>query len=94
MLEQVKQKAKEILEKKEADGVLGLRKGLWDVIHPHVFTTPAEIDSLVLEPKWLLGQDGPGDPAGKAPGLAPGRRRPGLRRAGHRGAREAQPDRP
>jgi formate dehydrogenase subunit beta len=56
MLDQIKQKAKELLEKKEADGVLGLRKGLWDVIHPHVFTTPAEIDSLVLEPKWLLAK--------------------------------------
>jgi formate dehydrogenase subunit beta len=56
MLEQVKQKAKEILEKKEADGVLGLRKGQLDVIHPHVFTTPAEIESLVLEPKWLFAK--------------------------------------
>ena len=56
MLEQVKQKAKAILEKKEADGVLGLRKGLFDVIHPHVFTTPAELDALVLEPKWLFAK--------------------------------------
>jgi formate dehydrogenase (coenzyme F420) beta subunit len=56
MLEQVKQKAKEILEKKEVAGVLGLRKGPWDVIHPHVFTVPAEIDSLVLEPKWLFAK--------------------------------------
>jgi hypothetical protein len=56
MLELIKQKAKEILEKKEADGVLSLKKGLWDVIHPHVFTTAAEIDSLVLEPKWLLAK--------------------------------------
>ena len=56
MLDQVKQKAKEILEKKEADGVLGLRKGPFDVIHPHVFTAPAEIDALVLEPKWLFAK--------------------------------------
>jgi formate dehydrogenase (coenzyme F420) beta subunit len=56
MLEQVKQKAKEILEKRQADGVLGLKKGLWDVIHPHVFTTPAETDALVLEPKWLFAK--------------------------------------
>lgn len=56
MLELIKQKAKEILEKKEADGVLGLKKGLWDVIHPHVFTASAEIDALVLEPKWLFAK--------------------------------------
>jgi formate dehydrogenase (coenzyme F420) beta subunit len=56
MLDQVKQKAKEILEKKEADGVLGLKKGLWEVIHPHVFSTPSEIDALVLEPKWLMAK--------------------------------------
>jgi ferredoxin len=56
MLDQVKQKAKEILEKKEADGVLGLRKGLFDVIHPHVFTVPSELDALVLEPKWLFAK--------------------------------------
>jgi formate dehydrogenase subunit beta len=56
MLDQVRQKAKEILEKKEADGVLGLKKDLWDVIHPHVFTALSEIDSLVLEPKWLLAK--------------------------------------
>src|SRR5512136_1559046 len=56
MLQQVRQKAKEILEKKEADGVLGLKKGLWDVIHPHVFATPAEVDALVLEPKWLFAK--------------------------------------
>jgi len=56
MQKQVRQKAKEILEKKEADGILGLKKGLWDVIHPHVFTSPAEIDALVIEPKWLLSK--------------------------------------
>jgi len=56
MLNQLKEKAKAILEGKEADGVLGLRKGLFDVIQPHVFTTPAELDTLVLEPKWLFAK--------------------------------------
>ncbi len=56
MLDQVRQKAKEILEERQADGVLALKKGLWDVIHPHVFASPAEIDALVLEPKWLLAK--------------------------------------
>jgi formate dehydrogenase subunit beta len=56
MLEQVRQRAREVLERKEADGVLALKKGFWDVIQPHVFTDPAEIDKLVLEPKWLLAK--------------------------------------
>ena len=56
MLEQIRQRAKEVLEKKEADGVLALKKGFWDVIHPHVFSSPDEIDALVLEPKWLLAK--------------------------------------
>ncbi len=56
MLGKIRQKAKEIIEKKEADAVLALRKGPWDVIQPYVFTDPAEIDQLVLEPKWLLAK--------------------------------------
>ncbi len=56
MLEQVRQRARELLERKQADGVLALKKGYWDVIQPHVFTAPAEIDKLVLEPKWLLAK--------------------------------------
>jgi formate dehydrogenase subunit beta len=68
MLDRLKEKAKEILEKKEVQGVLGLKRGLQDVIHPHVFTTAAEVDRLVTEPKWPLAktarsilQDKPGN---------------------------------
>lgn len=56
MLDELKKKAKEILEAKGAQGVLGLKRGLFDVIHPHVFTATEELDHLVTEPKWPLAK--------------------------------------
>src|SRR5512136_2203588 len=56
MLERVKDIARSILAGKKADGVLGLIKGEWDIIQPHIFESPAEVDDLVIEPKWLLAK--------------------------------------
>lgn len=56
MLEKTKNIARQVLEEKKADGVLGLMKGQWNIIQPHVFEDPAELDTLVLEPKWLLAK--------------------------------------
>ncbi|MBN2686818.1 MAG: 4Fe-4S dicluster domain-containing protein [Deltaproteobacteria bacterium] len=56
MLEKTKSLARMILEEKQAGGVLGLRRGEWDVIQPHLFRTPEELDGLVLEPKWLFAK--------------------------------------
>jgi ferredoxin len=56
MLEKVKDIARNILTGKRADGVLGLIKGQWDIIQPHIFEKPGEVDALVIEPKWLLAK--------------------------------------
>jgi formate dehydrogenase (coenzyme F420) beta subunit len=56
MLEKVKDIARTILTEKQADGVLGLIKGQWDIIQPHIFENPEEVDALVIEPKWLLAK--------------------------------------
>ena len=56
MLEKVKDIARTILTEKQADGVLGLIKGEWDIIQPHIFENPGEVDALVIEPKWLLAK--------------------------------------
>src|SRR5271157_863506 len=56
MLEKVKDKARNILSEKRADGVLGLINGQWDIIQPHIFENPSEVDALVIEPKWLLAK--------------------------------------
>ena len=56
MLEKVKHIARDILSEKQADGVLGLIKGQWDIIQPHIFENPAEVEALVIEPKWLLAK--------------------------------------
>jgi len=56
MLEKVKEIARTVLAEKQADGVLGLMKGQWDIIQPHIFESPVEVDALVIEPKWLLAK--------------------------------------
>ena len=56
MLEKVKDIVRSILEEKKADGVLGLIKGEWNIIQPHVFTETGEVDALVTEPKWHLAK--------------------------------------
>ena len=56
MLEKVKDIARTILSEKRADGVLGLIKGEWDIVQPHIFENPGEVDALVIEPKWLLAK--------------------------------------
>lgn len=56
MLEKTKNITKQILEEKKADGVLGLMKNQWNIVQPHVFEKPGELDTLVLEPKWLLAK--------------------------------------
>jgi len=56
MMEEIRNKARELLEKKDADGVLGLRRGEEAVVAPHVFREPGEIDRLVTEPKWPLAK--------------------------------------
>jgi formate dehydrogenase subunit beta len=56
MLEQTKNIAQRILGEKQADGILGLTKGRWDVVHPFIFTDPEELERLVLEPKWHLAK--------------------------------------
>jgi formate dehydrogenase subunit beta len=56
MLEKVKEIAKTVLSEKQADGVLGLIKGQWDIVQPHIFENPGEVDALVIEPKWLLAK--------------------------------------
>jgi ferredoxin len=56
MLEETKKTARLMLEKKQADGVLGLMKGQWDIIVPHIFLHPEELECLVLEPKWHIAK--------------------------------------
>jgi len=56
MLNTVKDIARTILTEKQADGVLGLIKGEWDIVQPHIFENPGELDALVTEPKWLLAK--------------------------------------
>ena len=56
MLEKVKDIAKTTLSEKQADGVLGLIKGEWDIVQPHIFEKPEEVDALVIEPKWLFAK--------------------------------------
>jgi len=56
MLQKVKDIARSMLAEKQADGVLGLIRGQWDIIQPHVFDNLRQVDSLVLEPKWLLAK--------------------------------------
>ncbi|HUH65201.1 MAG TPA: 4Fe-4S binding protein [Syntrophales bacterium] len=56
MLNRVRDIAKTMLVKKQADGVLGLIKGEWDIIRPHIFERPEEVDAMVIEPKWLLAK--------------------------------------
>lgn len=56
MLDTLKEIVISILKDKKADGVLGLRKGEWDIIQPHIFENPGEVDALVTEPKWLLAK--------------------------------------
>jgi ferredoxin len=56
MLDKVKDIARTILTEKQADGILGLIKGQWDIVQPHIFENPGEVDALVIEPKWLLAK--------------------------------------
>lgn len=56
MLEKTKNIARQILEEKKADGVLGLMRNEWGIIQPHLFKDTAELTNLVLEPKWLLAK--------------------------------------
>jgi ferredoxin len=56
MLEKVKDIARMVLAEKQADGLLGLIKGKWDIIQPHIFEEPGQVDALVIEPKWLLAK--------------------------------------
>ncbi|HEU17870.1 MAG TPA: hypothetical protein ENO00_00590 [Deltaproteobacteria bacterium] len=52
MVEETKKLVQKFLAERESDGILGLRKGDWNIIQPHVFTLPEELDALVLDPKW------------------------------------------
>src|SRR5208337_3782485 len=56
MPKKVKDIARTILTEKQADGILGLIKGEWDIVQPHIFESPGEVDALVIEPKWLLAK--------------------------------------
>ncbi|MEI8172050.1 MAG: 4Fe-4S binding protein [Deltaproteobacteria bacterium] len=56
MLQKVKDITRSILAEKQADGVLGLIRGQWNIIQPHVFDNLRQVDNLVLEPKWLLAK--------------------------------------
>ena len=56
MLQKVKDITRSILAEKQADGVLGLIKGPWDIVQPYVFDNLRQVDNLVLEPKWLLAK--------------------------------------
>lgn len=56
MMEEIRNIARDMLEKKEADGVLALRQGEYAVVAPHVFRDPGEISRLVTEPKWLFAK--------------------------------------
>lgn len=56
MLEETKNIAQGLLREKQADGVLGLMKGQWDIIQPHIFSELDELESLVLEPKWHVAK--------------------------------------
>lgn len=63
MLDTVKNISRSILRERQADGVLGLTRqksttleeGM-DIIQPHVFADPGELDDLVIEPKWLFAK--------------------------------------
>lgn len=55
ILEQARHIARKTLEQGKAQGVLGLREAEGGV-SPHLFEDPGDIDSLVVEPKWLLAK--------------------------------------
>jgi len=56
MLEQTRNLARRILEEKQANGILGLAQGEFNIIQPRIFSEPAELEYLVLEPKWPLAK--------------------------------------
>ncbi|MBT8489836.1 MAG: hypothetical protein KJN62_02190, partial [Deltaproteobacteria bacterium] len=56
MLEETKNMVRQMLEEKQADGVLGLMKGQWNIIQPHIFSNREDIECLILEPKWHLAK--------------------------------------
>jgi ferredoxin len=56
MLDTLKEIITSVLREKQADGVLGLRKGEWGIIQPHIFEELREVETLVTEPKWLLAK--------------------------------------
>jgi len=55
-MEEIRNIARDLLEKKEADGILALREGDQAVVEPHVFRDPGDISRLVTEPKWLFAK--------------------------------------
>lgn len=55
ILEDAKKIAKSVLAERRASGVLGLMKTT-EGIAPHVFETLEDMESLVIEPKWLLAK--------------------------------------
>jgi formate dehydrogenase subunit beta len=56
MLEKIKDITRSVLTEKQANGVLGLIKGQWDIIQPHIFEETGQVDALVIEPKWLFAK--------------------------------------
>jgi formate dehydrogenase subunit beta len=56
MLDTLKEIVISTLKEKKADGILGLRKGEWGIIQPHIFEEPGQMGALVTEPKWLLAK--------------------------------------
>jgi ferredoxin len=55
-MKEIRIMSRELLERREVDGVLGLRQGEYSIVEPHVFRDPEEIPLLVTEPKWPLAK--------------------------------------
>ncbi len=55
-MDKIKDIGRTILTEKRAEGVLCLIKGKADIVEPHIFESPGEVDALVIEPKWLLAK--------------------------------------
>jgi len=56
MIDQAKSVLKKLLGDGEVTAAFGLARVTGDVTAPRIFTTPEEVDSLVLEPKWPLAK--------------------------------------
>jgi formate dehydrogenase (coenzyme F420) beta subunit len=56
MLNEIREKAQNLLAEGKVDGILCLVRDGFDVVQPRLCRTPWELDSLTIEPKWNLAK--------------------------------------